>query len=198
MIIRAYADDMIILTNCPEKLSFVLNLLEDFCKRRYLQLNKAKSEILRMRTRNGIVRRKFSSMMGIPLVGQAKYLGVHYNEYLSVDFSIEGFKKKESFIFSKIYRILKCSGFRERYNLWQIFVAPLYRMCISMCGPYGSHRSKANFKIIQSRARASLKKFCLTPRTAPTGMFDMMIGFSDEYLNGRLMEWDRLASGRTM
>ena len=126
-----------------------------------------------------------------------KYLGAHYNSHLSIKFSIDALKAKESFIFSKLYRFLRISDFRVRYNLWQVFIAPLLRMIVSLCGPVGNLRASTNFKIIRLRARTSLKRLCFAPRASLTCVFDAMTNFSDGHLDMLLQRWRWLGEKRT-
>ncbi len=94
----------------------------------------------------------------------AKYLGVWYNKYMNLDFSLSKIKVKENFIFHKLYNLLRKCQFREKLNLWQIFIAPLYRMIVSVCGPVGSDVARRNFDAMRTKMRTSLKRFCLCPR----------------------------------
>ena len=71
---------------------------------------------------------------GIPIRKHAKYLGVTYNQTLSVKVSLAAFDQKIKWTQAKLYRVLKAADFRTRFNLWQILVCPLYRMVLSVVG----------------------------------------------------------------
>ena len=135
--------------------------------------------------------------MGISVKKEAKYLGVWYNNNLCVDFSLKKLKPKEGFIFSKLYRLLKISDFRTRYNLWQIFIQPLYRMILSICGPRGSNRAKINSEKTRKKARTSSKRFCLCPKTAPVEIFDEMSKISINSTNRMHQQWESKAEEHT-
>ena len=86
--------------------------------------------------------------------------------------------------------MLKKSGFRERYNLWQVFIFPLYRMIISICEPAGSTTTEKNIQLLRQKARTSLKKFCLNPRCAPVELFDQMTKFNNYNLSELQSYWE--------
>lgn len=135
--------------------------------------------------------------MGFPCVNSAKYLGVPYNNRISIKFSLQKFKPKIKFIFSKMYNFLKRAGFRERFNIWQLFISPLIRMCLSICGIAHSHTAKSNIETIQNFARSSLKKFCLAPRCAPSELFDYMIGLDHHFVSTLQNGWSKKALKHT-
>lgn len=124
---------------------------------------------------------------GIPIKKQAKYLGVPYNRFLSISFTLNSFQPKIQFIFFRLYRLLKTSEFRVRYNLWQVFVSPLYRMALTIAGEPNSQRARLTFNEIRQCLRRSLKKFTLVPRSASQEFFDSIIGATDARLT-KLLE----------
>ena len=131
----AYADDMIIVAESMDKMKEALMELLAFCKVNFLKVNPSKSELLVI---CGNFKR--TSVAGISFKENAKYLGVRYNKQVDVKRALNEFKPKSNFIFSRLFRLLKKSDCRSRYNLWQIFVLPLIRMTISMIGVAESHR----------------------------------------------------------
>lgn len=50
MIVRAYADDLVLLSDDIVELEMALLMVFRFCEKRYLKVNKDKSEILQFRT----------------------------------------------------------------------------------------------------------------------------------------------------
>ena len=77
---------------------------------------------------------KLKEIEGIPIRKKAKYLGVTYDKELNIKKSLEAIKPKERYVFMSLYRLLKSSNFRTRYNLWIIFMKPLYRLTYSIIG----------------------------------------------------------------
>lgn len=129
------------------------------------------------------------SFIGYPVKNSAKYLGVWYNKHLNLGFTLSKIVLKENFIFYKLYYLLKKCQFREKLNLWQIFIAPLYRMVVSICGPVGSDIAGKNFAVLRTRMRASLKRFCLCPKQSPVILFDSLIKASDWKLSQLQKSW---------
>lgn len=106
-----------------------VNMAKKFCEARLLTINFDKSDIVV----SGVPRPP-KILFGFPLRKTAKYLGVTYDGKLSIKKSLTAFEKKEQFVFIKLYRVLKMTDFRTRYNLWQVFINPLFRMVISLAG----------------------------------------------------------------
>ena len=88
-----------------------------------------------------------SSIAGI----EFKYLGVKYNKSLNVSVAFKEYSAKRNFIFFRLYRLLKQSNFRIRYNLWQVFVLPLLQMLVSMIGVADSHRFREQVESIKKK-----------------------------------------------
>ncbi len=109
--------------------------------------------------------------MEIPVKKEAKYLGVPYNTSLNPVFAIKKFKPKQNYIYYRLFPILKVSEFRLKYNLWQIFIAPLYRMIISSVGQQRSLTARKRMTSIITAARSSLKKFTLVPKWTDNKLF---------------------------
>lgn len=112
--------------------------------------------------------------MGIPVRKQAKYLGVTYDRTLSIKCTLKAFEPKCKWIQARIYRVLQRSNFRTRYNLWQIFICPLFRMALSVIGESNSERAKKCFEAIRKAMRVTLKRFTLSPRLADSTFFDLI------------------------
>jgi len=109
--------------------------------------------------------------MGIPIKTKAKYLGVPYNLTLKCEYTIQQFKPKMLYIFHRLFPILKRTDFRTRFNLWQIFVKPLYRMVFSLLSFPRSIRGQRGQRNIEQAMRISLKKFTLSPKQADNRVF---------------------------
>ncbi len=72
--------------------------------------------------------------------------------------------------------MLKEAAFRTRFNLWQVFACPLYRMAASILGEPDSLHARSGRETIAKAMRSSLKKFTLAPKSASTELFDLLSG----------------------
>ena len=163
-----------------------------FCRANYLQVNPKKSELLLM---CGQVRR--SSIAGIEFKYSAKYLGVKYNKSLNATVAFKDYSAKINFIFFRLYRLLKQSDCRTRYNLWQIFVLPLLRMPVSMIGVADSHRFREQVESVKKEMRCTLKKFMLLPRSSPSCIIDPMTNYDEAAIVRMVERWEEQSEGRT-
>ena len=96
------------------------------------QLNKDKSGVLVMGPRFGAT--LFKQVFGIKVKRPSKYLGLVYNWDLSFNHSIRLFEPKINYIRYRLFRMLRITDFRTRYNLWQLFVIPRIRIQVSTVG----------------------------------------------------------------
>ena len=135
--VLGYADDIIIITPDVWELEKFTEFLKKFCEESLLVINHDKSDIVL----SGVPQTS-KTLFGFPIRKTAKYLGVTYDGSLSVKKALTAFKSKEKFIFFQLFRVLRQSDFRVRYNLWQIFICPLIRMVVSLSGEPGSQREK--------------------------------------------------------
>ena len=84
---------------------------------------------------------------------------------------------KIRFIYSKLWKTLRATDCRTRFNLWTIFVGPLMRMTLSMVGFSDIYLGKKVVEEISIFARKSIKKFLLAPKSAPNLIIDFMNKF---------------------
>lgn len=138
-----------------------------------------------------------TSIADICFKKSAKYLGVKYDHRLDVSTAFGDYKPKLNFIFFKLYRTLKKSDHRTRYNLWQIFVLPLLRMSISLIGVAESERCKQQSELIIDEMRRTLKKFMLLPRSSPKIIVDSMTNYSSAIIKDLLKYWEGVSEQRT-
>ena len=115
----------------------------------------------------------------IPIKSSAKYLGVFYNDQLSIEYSLKKLEPKINFIKLKLSSFRRQADFRTNYNLWQIFISPLIRMIVSLIGEWKSARAKKGFELIRKFSRKTLKEFTKSPRYAPNFIFDYLIALGD-------------------
>ena len=110
-----------------------------------MRLNKNKSEVLVMGPRFGATLPK--QVFGMKVNRSAKYLGLVYNLDLSFKHSIRSFESKINYIRYRLFRMLRITNFRTRYNLWQVFVMPLVRMLVSAVGEWKNIRVEECFEL---------------------------------------------------
>lgn len=187
----AYADDLIGVFSTKGELEDFIQQATDFFSRMCLKLNGKKSDVLRFGCAAGC-----RDVSGIPVRTSAKYLGVTYDRALRVGHSLKALEQKIAFCFHKLYRFLRLGSFRLRYNLWQVFVAPLFRMVLSIAGEPGSERARLCFEAIRKAMRKSLKRFTLAPRASDVAFFDFLTKSSDYELNQILSAAKDKAEGR--
>lgn len=183
-----YADDLIAITPDLWELERFVELTKSFCEDRLLVINFDKSDIIM----SGAPRPS-KTLFGFPIRRSAKYLGVTYDGSLSVKKSLEALKPKENFVFFSLYRVLRKTDFRTRYNLWQVFICPLIRMVVSLAGEPNSHREKESFGTIRDAMRRSLKRFTLCPRTSSSEFYNDLARASDQELGSILQQASKKA-----
>jgi hypothetical protein len=86
-----FADDHILATKSKETLQQTLSECMNFFEERLLILNKTKSEILISLC---FGRKMISTVMGIKVKRQAKYLGFNYNVDLNINYSLKALNQK--------------------------------------------------------------------------------------------------------
>lgn len=138
-------------------------------------MNPKKSEVLVFNAKKG----NLKPILGIPIKRNAKYLGVAYNTSLNIDFSVRQIKAKISYVFFKLLPVLKLGDFRTRFNLWQVFAKPLFRMILSIVGIPRSISGHKSLRVLQQAMRGSLKKFTLSIKQADNRIFDHLIDTFD-------------------
>jgi anthranilate/para-aminobenzoate synthase component II len=87
-----FADDHILATKSKETLQQTLSECMNFFEERLLILNKTKSDILIISLCFG--RKIISTLMGIKVKRQAKYLGFNYNVDLNINYSLKALNQK--------------------------------------------------------------------------------------------------------
>lgn len=86
--VRAYADDVIIFADELHVLAYAIETVKLFSKERYLKINFKKSEILEIESGQPKIL-SCKTFLNFPCVKTAKYLGVHYNTSLNVNYSLK-------------------------------------------------------------------------------------------------------------
>jgi len=89
-------------------------------------------------------------------------------------FSLNAFDGKINFIYYKLFRVLKYAKFRTKVNIWQIMVAPLIRMCLSLVGEVQGSEADKDFELINKKIRTTLKRFTLMPKQASNNFFNFV------------------------
>ena len=86
----AYADDIVIVANSPEKLNTLLRRLDEWCVQWALELNIEKSQIVHFRPKR-VQRTNFEFKLNneiLKYVSNYKYLGVIFDEHLSYETAV--------------------------------------------------------------------------------------------------------------
>ena len=132
--ILAYADDIMILVDNIKQLQRLVQLIDSTFPAFNLHINKQKSGIVQFRHRRSKLsdediqwREKHHNVfLGYPIVPEYRYLGTLLTEKLTIDSQLAAIAKKSRFIASKLFPALHNSTLSYRYNMWQIFIAPLF------------------------------------------------------------------------
>ncbi len=79
-----YADDLAVLAHGDYQVLHIVKIIETWCARNYMALNKSKCGIMSLAGRSTISEqeRKKGNLAGIPYVASYKYLGVYLNRTL--------------------------------------------------------------------------------------------------------------------
>ena len=153
-----------------------------------MRLNKDKSEVLVMGPRFEASLPK--QVFGIKVKRSAKYLRLVYNVDLSFKHSIRSFKPKINYIRYRLFRMLRITDFRTRYNLWQVFVMLLGRMLVSAVGEWKSIRAKECFELFQKIIRKTLRIMTLAPKNSCSEIFDYLSGWDKTKFIELIGEYD--------
>jgi len=176
-LVAGYADDLVFITDSAWQLEKAIQALKSFCQARKLRLNPSKSEVVPFNKR-----KTWKEFQGIKIVKSAKYLGVVYDNRLSVKYTLSTFVPKVNYIRYRLRNLRSSSDPRTNYNLWAVFIAPLIRMAVSVIGETNSMRARKGFEEIRTASRKHLKSFLMCPSFAPSFIFDELTGASDEHL----------------
>ena len=90
---------------------------------------------------------------------------------------------KIRWISSRLWKLLRDSDFRTRFNLWQVFIAPLHRMTVSIIGISNTFHTQIENEKLRKSIRHSLRKFTRAPRYTPIEIMDYLSQASDENIN---------------
>jgi len=180
--VLVYADDILILVDDLATLNKILKCLDTILPEENLRINKAKSGIINFRHRRSKLtksekrwrRKQNFSYKGYPLVQEYKYLGTILNEKLTIHPQMKFIRKKSFFIGNKLKPLLSSSSLESRYNLWQIFIAPLFEYLIPLLSAekYPTHHLN-----VERLMRATFRHFTYLAKITPIYLIDQLTNY---------------------
>jgi hypothetical protein len=134
-----YADDLVLLADCPSKLQQLLTALEDFCAEYDMQVNVGKTEIVvfgRQRY-DGHEVWQYGGQQ-VPVTHQFKYLGVVFDYAKGVSVSMQALATAGSRAMWAMLSRCKEHGVRSlamQVQLFNTLVSPILSYCSEVWGP---------------------------------------------------------------
>ena len=149
----AYADDIVILADTPNKLNNLLKILERWCTNWALEINTNKSQIVHFRPKKVNITNHAFSINDIELekVSTYRYLGVLFDEFLTFETAVNTLSTAAGRALGSV-----CTKFKVMNEMGFTTYETLYNNCVTPVLDYGSeiwgtkHFSKADS--IQNRA----------------------------------------------
>ena len=192
-----YADDILVLTTSPTQLSKAIQIIEDWCQRNGMELNKNKSGIViftnKMMKDVPLMKRMQKSsknkthwapaietFKGIPVAMTYKYLGTILHSTLSINPQLTHIKKKSNHMFVKLYPYLQNASAEGRRDMWQTLTAPLFNATLSLLDAEPTKSGTKNVLLIW---RKTFKQFMMIPKRTPTILINEMINKDLLYLS---------------
>ena len=163
-----YADDLVLLADCPQNVKTLLYLLENWCRTWKISINNEKSAIVHFRPKRGPCSSEVFLFNGtsIPVVSQYKYLGIIFDEYLTFKPAAEARIEHAAKAFWAVQYALPNIPAEAFKKLFESMVAPV----LDYGAPMWSHSvSKNALEKIQQQA---YRCFLRVGKKTPTGCID--------------------------
>jgi len=111
---------------------------------------------------------------GYPILFEYRYLGTILNEKLSIHSQVKFIKSKAFFIGNKLMPLLRCSSLESRYNLWQIFISPLFEYLIPLLSAeeYITHQNN-----VERLQRSTFRQFTFFCKTVPESLIEKLMNY---------------------
>ncbi len=125
-----YADDLVIISQSVEELNSILELVNSWCRKWRVMINKEKSKVVHFRPKRND-RTELEVKLGddtLEIVAEYKYLGVHLNEFLLYEQTADILSKSATRALGSVinkFRSLKNMGFETYTKLFNACVVPV-------------------------------------------------------------------------
>lgn len=193
--VLAYADDLVIFSDDPEKLQILLNYVSEWCHRWRMQINSDKTKVVQFRSRRQGSENVTFQINGIKLeqVTHYKYLGVVMDEHLEYDLCVNTLSNAARRALGKIIyksKSLSGLGYETYTKLYNSMVAPIMDYG---CEIWGLISPKQANKVHMMAQRYFLGVHRFAPVAAVTG--DMgWTGISDRWKTKMVSFYNRLSN----
>lgn len=194
-----YADDILVLCQTQLQLKRCIKVIEDWCARNGMELNKKKSAILPFGPRaakdisllklekiynqkTNKTTREWTPIVkeidGIPVVSVYKYLGMYLEPKLTMSTQLESIRKKSDFLFVKLYPYLANATADGRRDMWRTMVVPLFNPILLMSK---LEKSKTAVEKGNTLLLMTFKRFLMIPKVTNSELvYDMMGEYFDD------------------
>ena len=155
--IYAFADDLLITSNNREQIKNAYNILDEWCLKEKMIINKSKSGIIdyQKRTKSKI---NYNDLCGIKVVKNYKYLGVKISTKCKPIFAINEIFKKLYWMVFGMKRILYNTSLRFKLNMIKTYIDPQ----IALLAPLKRLFSKTDLELLNRKYRKFVKKILYT------------------------------------
>ena len=188
-----YADDLVLISESPEELQEMLNVLDKWCKKWQISINCSKSKIVHYRKQN-IEKTNFKfAIDGKPLeiVNRYKYLGIILDEHLDYNVTANVLAESGQRALGAII-----AKYKKLHGLGYTSYTKLYNACVKPILDYGSGvwGSKQFGKIdtVQNRA---IRVYLGVHAFAPNAAITADIGWTSSHIRRKiemLRLWNRM------
>lgn len=165
---KLYADDLLAVGNRAQ-LTTAIEVIETWARERNMEVNHTKSGILSI---DGDEFGTDGTMLGYPIVKSYKYLGMIINGKLDLKDHLKQINRKAGHICNKLYGLRRLDNLKLNTNLFNIFIAPHYRLAMTL---YARQSAAASAKV-DSHMRVWLKKFACIPINTASHTFELIAG----------------------
>ena len=173
--ILVYADDLLVLCDNQEQLEKVIKLLKSEFQSVGLIMNNKKSAIIEFRNRHSKIQKlKVTSFGDIPVVNQYRYLGLIFDQKLSINAHLYHINKKISFQLHALTKILNNITAGYRKNLWMTFIKPLFELASLL---YYTEPAKSNKDKLERCFYQSFKRIVGLGKTTPNTIVRELCGY---------------------
>jgi len=159
-----------------------IDYLDTYLQEENLHINKQKSGIVQFRHRKSKYKKTKKKWRedhnycykGYLILTQYRYLGTILNEKLTCHPQAQFIRTKAFFIGNKLQPLLYNSTLESRYNLWQIFIAPLFEYIVPLLS---SEDYNSNVQNIERLQRSTFRQFTFFRKTVPEYILDKLMNY---------------------
>lgn len=190
-----YADDILVLCQTIPQLKECIEVIERWCAKNGMELNKKKSAILpfgQRRARDISLLRlektynpqtkkvektwipALNEISGIPIVAVYKYLGTYLDPKLTMKSQLHNIQKKANFLFIKLYPYLANATADGRRDIWKTMITPLFDPVLMLSR---FEKSSTEVESMNTVILGTFKRYLMIPKTTNSELvWDMMGG----------------------